>query len=105
VDKATLDKSRRQLIEELSAIGESVGIDPAEMTRLMTPICLLPDYDEKNTGSGVSQEMKWYAKHHRKHGMHVTPTVAINGIEDGAISSGWTQEEWLAHLNKIISSR
>lgn len=76
---------------------------------------------EGNAGNAVTKEMKVYAKYEpvprclcactcapvrdalpppcprrycRKNGVHVSPTVYVNGIEDGRVSSGWTLEQW-----------
>jgi len=105
VDKVTFEKSRKEIIEELALIGAECGVDQDAMALLMMPVCNTPGFagEEVNTGSGVFSDVKWYVKHHRKRGMHVTPTVILNGLEDEAISSGWTKEQWLDHLGKILA--
>jgi hypothetical protein len=46
----------------------------------------------KNPGSEVTPQLKAAVKVHRKRGVHVTPTVFLNGVEAGDVSSGWSLE-------------
>ena len=32
----------------------------------------------------------------------VTPTVFVNGLEAGVVSSGWTPEQWLKFLEPMV---
>jgi len=54
-----------------------------------------------NGGNGMTQEIKWACKFHRTRGVHVTPTVHVNGLEAGIVSSGWTEEQWCAFLEPM----
>lgn len=49
-------------------------------------------------GNSVTDEVKLITKLARKRGVHVSPTVYINGIEATQVSSSWSQEEWLELL-------
>ena len=40
----------------------------------------------------------------RKNGIHVSPTVYVNGLEDGRISSGWTLAQWQEYLEGGLST-
>lgn len=51
-----------------------------------------------NAGNAVTQRLKWATKLHRARGVHVTPTVHVNGLEASIASSDWTVEEWKAFL-------
>eukprot|EP00435_Cladocopium_sp_Y103_P032240 s1318_g8.t1 len=57
-----------------------------------------------NAGNAVTQHLKWAIKFHRVRGVHVTPTVFVNGLEAGIVSSDWSADEWAAfldwHVNK-----
>ena len=76
----------------------------------------------------MTQHIKWICKHHRTRGVRtfaplpvcctrthrrslrlfasclladVTPTVFVNGLEAGVVSSGWTPEQWLQFLEPL----
>ena len=57
-----------------------------------------------NGGNGVTQRVKWAVKNHRARGVHVTPTVFVNGVEAVEVSSSWGLEEWCAFLEPYVSS-
>lgn len=42
-------------------------------------------------------------KFQRRRGVHVTPTVFFNGIEQGQIESGWGVEEWKVFLDGALA--
>jgi len=44
--------------------------------------------DGGNAGNAMTQHIKWACKYHRGRGVHVTPTVHVNGLEAGIVSSG-----------------
>lgn len=48
---------------------------------------------EKNFGTIVTKRIKQIVKHSRFRGVHVSPTVYVNHIEAGNVSSGWTKEQ------------
>ena len=96
-DDDTVDKSRRQIYQDLlgllstkSEVLKSVNpADVAKQLELSGP---------GNAGNAMTQHIKWAAKYHRGRGVHVTPTVHVNGLEAGIVSSGWTGEQWLKFL-------
>lgn len=53
-----------------------------------------------NSGNSITSEFTKVVKYHRKRGVHVTPTVYVNGIEATEISSGWTTDQWLDFLKE-----
>ena len=82
--------SRLALYEKLAPVAEQAGIDRAAF------LALLPS-------DGITQQMKWACKMHRKRGVHVTPTVFANEIEAQHVSSGWTVEEWMELLQPFLN--
>ena len=59
---------------------------------------------EGNAGlEQVTQQLKWAVKYHRVRGVHVTPTVFINGIEADDISSSWDSAQWLNKLEPMFA--
>lgn len=60
---------------------------------------LSPEGIVGNGGNLVTQDIKWACKHHRATGVHVTPTVFVNGIEAVQVSSGWKCEDWMGFFD------
>ncbi|CAE8646844.1 unnamed protein product [Polarella glacialis] len=91
-DDMVMDKTRNELYSELAKVAEEVGVAPAEV---LNRLQLKPG----NAGSAVTQRFKWATKLHRSRGVHVTPTVHLNGLEAGVVGSGWSPEEWQSFLD------
>eukprot|EP01083_Nonionella_stella_P174424 604602_1 len=92
-DEVLHDKSRRQIYEELAEIAEEIGIEKESVLKLLE---LTPG------GTGMTQTLKHYVRFGRQNGVHVTPTITVNGIIDDSISSGWTLEQWKAYISEIL---
>jgi hypothetical protein len=58
-----------------------------------------PDDDENALFPFTLQTVKF----HRKRGVHTTPTVFFNGIEQTTISSSWDETQWKAFLDAALS--
>ena len=94
-DDDTCDKTRNQIYQELIGLlgtTELKTVDPAAVTKLLTLS------GPGNAGCTMTQHIKWCVKYHRCRGVHVTPTVHVNGLEAGIVSSGWNAEQWLKFL-------
>jgi protein-disulfide isomerase len=92
-DDTTWDLSRAQIYEELLVIAAATGVDRAAVEAL-----LARSPEAGNSGNQMTQMIKWVVKYHRCRGVHVTPTVHVNGLEAGVVSSGWATEQWLEFL-------
>ena len=91
--------SRVQIYDQLAAIGGESGYDISSLSALLSL-----EGVTGNEGLGnVTQYLKWAVKYHRIRGVHVTPTVFINGIESPDVSSGWSETEWLEKLQPMIT--
>jgi len=77
-----------------AAAADATGVDAAAVYEKVQFLGTSP-----NAGNAVGQLVKWYAKHGRKNGIHVTPTVLVNGIEEPSISSGWSLDAWSEYLD------
>lgn len=92
-DESTWDKSRAAIYEEL--VKELPGgVDAASIAAKLT-------LKEGGGGTHMTQAIKWACKYHRGRGVHVTPTVHVNGLEAGMVSSGWTAEQWLKFIEPM----
>ena len=87
-DSEVEDKSRKQILTELAEIvAPATGLDASAV---LAQVALA---GEGNKGSATTQQIKWAVKYHRCRGIHVTPTVLLNGLEAPDVSSGWTAEQ------------
>ena len=84
--------------------GASVGVNEAEMYKLLH-ISDKPAADGSlNTGNGVTNELKVLVKMNRMTGVHVTPTVVFDGVVENGISSSFDGKQWEEWLEKNVKS-
>jgi protein-disulfide isomerase len=74
-----MDRTPAQIIAHLSNL---TGIDLSEAFKLKS----------------VDQALRWHTRYSRQNGVHVSPTFAINGLVNNAMSSGQSVEEWAKEL-------
>eukprot|EP00051_Salpingoeca_urceolata_P026906 m.479215 g.479215 ORF g.479215 m.479215 type:complete len:210 (-) comp21371_c0_seq1:24-653(-) len=98
IDDVTYDKTRSEIYDALAVVAESVGVDKTAFREKLNL------KGKGNTGTFVTQDLKFAIKHHRTRGIHVTPTVLVNGIEAAQISSGWTEEQWDEVLQPFLTT-
>ena len=51
---------------------------------------------------GTHVALKFAVRYGRQQGVHVSPTVFVNGIEATAVSSSWSAAEWQALLDPLL---
>jgi hypothetical protein len=88
-DADTYDKSRAQIYEEALDVAASAGADRALIAEKVKLLTLKPAPGvEVQATTSCTQDIKWAVKRQRKMGVHVTPTVFINGLEAGIAAGG-----------------
>ena len=99
-DDTTWDKSRAQIYGELAGLAASaVGVDAGALSAKLARKVVEGAH---NTGNEATDTLKFYTKFHRTRGIHVTPTVMVNGVVDDSISSGWSLEQWTTYLDTML---
>lgn len=104
-DASVVDEGRNQTYRRLARlVGESVvGKDDEEEGRVVEEkvmgLLRVPEKVEEengglNVGNGVTEDLKRMVKAARVVGVHVTPTVFFDGVEEKGISSSFTEEQW-----------
>jgi protein-disulfide isomerase len=73
IDDVTVDLTRNQIYDKLADIAAGVGADRAAVREKLNLKA------KGNMGTWVTQDLKYAIQHHRKRGVHVTPTVFVNG--------------------------
>ncbi|KAK9469154.1 thioredoxin-like protein [Lipomyces arxii] len=103
-DTAVYNESRAETYERLATLAsETVGVDKKAMLELLT---VPPSEDGigHNIGNPVTNDLKLFVRQHRTMSVHVTPTVAIDGIVNNDFSSSWTADQWLQHLDIVYKN-
>jgi protein-disulfide isomerase len=52
----------------------------------------------------VTTQMKWHAKYARQNGIHVTPTVMVDGLVAADMSSKDSAQTWLARIDELAGA-
>ncbi|EXJ88616.1 hypothetical protein A1O1_05546 [Capronia coronata CBS 617.96] len=100
-DVNVVNETRNNTYKRLAKLAGSVdGVDEKKILDLL----LVPDKPAAdgslNIGNKVTNDIKFMVKANRLTGVHVTPTVLFNGVEERSISSSWTAEQWEEWLQK-----
>jgi protein-disulfide isomerase len=100
-DVNVVNESRNETYKRLAKLAGSVdGIDEKTILDLL----LVPEKPAEdgslNIGNKVTDDVKFQVKANRVTGVHVTPTVLFDGVEERSISSSWTFEQWDEWLKK-----
>lgn len=90
-DEANPDLNRNEIYESIANLpgfddlglpfGKEEILDELRIKKVRTE-------DATNSGNGAQTDLKYFTKYLRGVGIHVTPSVSIDGITNGAVSSG-----------------
>lgn len=102
-DVNVVNEVRNDTYKRLAKLAGTVeGVDEKTILDLL----LVPDKPDKdgglNIGNKVTDDVKFMVKANRVTGVHVTPTVVFNGVEERSIGSSWTVEQWDEWLQKNV---
>lgn len=91
-DEGSVNLTRNEIYESIADLpgfdslglpfGKEAILDQLRITAVKDP------KDATNLGNGASLDVKYFTKYLRGVGVHVTPTVSIDGIVNPSISSG-----------------
>jgi protein-disulfide isomerase len=103
-DVNVVNESRNETYKRLAKLAGSVeGVDEKTIYDLLV-VSDKPGPDGSlNIGNKVTDDVKFQVKANRVTGVHVTPTVLFNGVEERSIGSSWTVEQWEEWLKKNVS--
>ena len=104
-DEDTYEKSRKEIYAELVELAGGVGADKEKIAAdLKLMKLVLPPAAPKPELMALTEAttaIKWAVQYQRKRGVHTTPTVFVNGIENGICSSGWDAAKWELFLEPL----
>jgi len=101
-DVNVVHEARNETYKRLAKLAGSVGVDEEEFYGLLEISDKPGEGGSLNTGNKVTDDVKLMVKANRRTGVHVTPTVLFNGIEEGSISSSYSAQQWDDWLSKNI---
>ncbi|KAJ5449697.1 uncharacterized protein N7458_006146 [Penicillium daleae] len=101
-DVNVVNETRNKTYERLAKIAGSVGVDEQKILALLVIPETPESPDALNVGNQVTNDIKWMTKANRVLGVHVTPTVFFNGVEERGISSSFTAAQWEEWLAKNV---
>ncbi|KAG1150912.1 hypothetical protein G6F37_004419 [Rhizopus arrhizus] len=94
-DEALETKSRREIAKELAKLAETIGVPSDKVLELL----FNGTGEPKNAGNKVTNDLKLFIKIGRQNGIHVSPTLLLDGIRDDSVSSGWELDQWKEYLS------
>jgi protein-disulfide isomerase len=103
-DVNVVNESRNQTYGRLAKLAaESAGVKEEDVMGLLRISDKPAEDGSLNTGNKVTDDMKGMVKAARVVGVHVSPTVFFDGIEERGISSSFTKEQWEEWLEKNVT--
>lgn len=101
-DSHTVDEARSATYYRLSRIASSVGVNESKFLDLLTIKGLSHDDTGKNGGNKVTDLLKLQIKYGRQNGIHVSPSIVVNGLIDPSISSSFTKKDWSEYFSSKL---
>ncbi|KAJ5727095.1 hypothetical protein N7493_004915 [Penicillium malachiteum] len=101
-DISVVNETRNKTYERLAKIAGSVGVDEGKFLDLLKIPETPGENGQLNAGNKVTNDLKWIIKTDRVIGVHVSPTVFFNGVEERSISSSFTVAQWEEWLAKNV---
>jgi len=101
-DISVVHETRNETYERLANIAGTVGVDEKKVLDLLTISETPGDDGQLNAGNQVTNDIKWMVKADRVVGVHVSPTIFFNGVEERGISSSFTAAQWEEWLAKNV---
>ncbi|KAL3425360.1 hypothetical protein PVAG01_02151 [Phlyctema vagabunda] len=101
-DVKVVNETRNATYARLARLAASVGVDEQKLYALLK-ISDTPGEDGSlNSGNGTTDDLKKLVKFNRAQGIHVTPTVVVDGLVENGISSSFTGQQWEEWLEKNV---
>ncbi|KAJ5600150.1 hypothetical protein N7450_001217 [Penicillium hetheringtonii] len=101
-DVSVVNETRNQTYARLARLAGSVGVDEKKVLDLLKIPNTPGENGQLNSGNQVTNDIKWIVKTDRVIGVHVSPTVFFNGVEERGISSGFSTAQWEEWLAKNV---
>ncbi|ODV85783.1 hypothetical protein CANARDRAFT_27873 [[Candida] arabinofermentans NRRL YB-2248] len=102
-DSETFDLSRKQITQKAIdlAVANLKDIDGSALWKWLV-ISKNADGSPSNAGNKLAKDVKYFTRYHRTIGVHVTPTVSVDGIPNGSIESSSPAQDIVKILSDIL---
>lgn len=107
-DTATVNLTRNEVYAKIydlvikpNGLDKKNGITKEQFLGNLSIAEIKDGEKHSNVGNTTTNDLKWFTKTGRQQGIHVTPTVVINGYEDGSIGSATPVSDIIAKLEKL----
>ncbi|KAJ2012589.1 hypothetical protein GGI14_005759, partial [Coemansia sp. S680] len=92
-DEANVEKTRTETYRQLADLAASINAIDDRQTMLQL-LDIQPSAEARNAGNAVTNDLKYHIRLARAKAVHVSPTVAFDGVADDSVSSSWTLDQW-----------
>lgn len=103
-DSATVNLGRNEIYKKINDTVylevKELPVDKSEVLKRLEIKQSSSSEDARNSGNGATNDVKYFTKYLRGVGVHVTPTVSVDGVVDNGVSSGLSPEE----LTKVFEA-
>lgn len=86
-------ENREEFVCENHCSGPNLDLSLTDIARRISELSGV-EFSETFELNSVTTTVKWHTKYARQNGAHATPTFAIDGLINDAMSSGQSIEEW-----------
>lgn len=105
-DSANADYTRNQIYSQIyQVVAKNLQLPFGEEEILsQLRIQQVPLLDEQsNSGNAATVDVKYFTRYLRGVGVHMTPSVSVNGITDDSVSSGSEPDELISKFETYLS--
>ncbi|OAA62033.1 Thioredoxin-like fold protein [Niveomyces insectorum RCEF 264] len=111
MDAHVVDETRNATYKRLAALAAAATDGAVDADKVYSELAVQPapapapdNYTGPvNTGNAITDDLKVVIKMGRLVGVHVSPTVLVDGVVNNEIASSWTADQWLAWLGKSVA--
>lgn len=101
-DSANINLTRNEIYKQINdLVFEKVPSIPFSKDQVLDDLVIKDNKEPSNAGNGATTDLKYFTRYLRNVGVHVTPTVSVDGIVNDSVSSG-TEPEKLAEILKAV---
>ncbi|EDK46055.1 hypothetical protein PVL30_003962 [Lodderomyces elongisporus] len=100
-DNSTIELTRNQIYEKIyDVVAKDLDLKVGK-DDLLKELLIKSGGEPDNAGNGATADVKYFTRIVRNTGIHVTPTVTVDGVVDDSISSGTSEDE----LIKVFTAK